>query len=67
MQDIYLLKHFFLNSEQIKAILKCIKGILNNEIACDKALGIIKELGLQSEDGFLYNDTVYIKVGDTNV
>lgn len=58
---------FLLNSEQIKAILKCIKGILNNEIACDKALGIIKELGLQSEDGFLYNDTVYIKVGDTNV
>ncbi len=58
---------FLLNNKQITTVLKCVKAILSDEMTNEEALRIIKELDLQSEDGFLYNDTVYIKVGDTNV
>ena len=61
------IESFLLNSEEVKTALKCIKGILNNEMSSEEALEIINKFNLSTDDGFIYNDTVYIKAGDSNV
>ena len=42
-------------------ILKIFNDYLNNDVSLEQSIALLNELNLPIEDGFSYQDTVYIK------
>lgn len=50
-----------LSDDQYLMILKIFNDYLNNDVSLEQSIALLNELNLPIEDGFSYQDTVYIK------
>ena len=50
-----------LSDDQYLMILKIFNDYLNNDVFLEQSIALLNELNLPIEDGFSYQDTVYIK------